>query len=180
MRRGTILSPGYPDPYDNHLNCVWKVFVPEGTGIQVRQNPFFVSSEKHWIMIRRSACDYLTLVRGFKYSQGIPLLLVCFFIELMYYWILNCCPSLQLLKFKQVILHLIVMQYVIQGKQFINILMVNQYGFLMADTVSTVMYSSASHLVLLQAPGFALHQTSNTVPGLFIVILLRPNNVQNY
>lgn len=40
-RRGTVLSPGYPDPYDNHLNCVWKIFVPEGTGIQVRQNCCF-------------------------------------------------------------------------------------------------------------------------------------------
>ncbi len=35
MRKGTILSPGYPEPYDNNLNCVWKVSVPEGAGIQV-------------------------------------------------------------------------------------------------------------------------------------------------
>lgn len=35
-RKGTILSPGYPEPYDNNLNCVWKVSVPEGAGIQVR------------------------------------------------------------------------------------------------------------------------------------------------
>lgn len=34
-RRGTILSPGYPEPYDNNQNCVWKVSVPEGAGIQV-------------------------------------------------------------------------------------------------------------------------------------------------
>ncbi|MEQ2158682.1 CUB and sushi domain-containing protein 3, partial [Goodea atripinnis] len=33
-RRGTILSPGYPEPYDNNQNCVWKVSVPEGAGIQ--------------------------------------------------------------------------------------------------------------------------------------------------
>lgn len=35
FRRGTILSPGYPEPYDNNQNCVWKVSVPEGAGIQV-------------------------------------------------------------------------------------------------------------------------------------------------
>lgn len=34
-RKGTILSPGYPEPYDNNLNCVWKITVPEGAGIQV-------------------------------------------------------------------------------------------------------------------------------------------------
>uniref|UniRef100_A0A8B9KMC1 CUB and Sushi multiple domains 3a n=1 Tax=Astyanax mexicanus TaxID=7994 RepID=A0A8B9KMC1_ASTMX len=45
-RRGTILSPGYPDPYDNHLNCVWKVFVPEGAGIQITVVTF--STEHNW------------------------------------------------------------------------------------------------------------------------------------
>ena len=35
-RRGTILSPGFPEPYLNSLNCVWKIMVPEGAGIQVR------------------------------------------------------------------------------------------------------------------------------------------------
>lgn len=34
-RRGTILSPGFPEPYLNSLNCVWKIIVPEGAGIQV-------------------------------------------------------------------------------------------------------------------------------------------------
>lgn len=34
-RRGTILSPGFPEPYLNSLNCVWKIMVPEGAGIQV-------------------------------------------------------------------------------------------------------------------------------------------------
>lgn len=33
-RRGTILSPGYPEPYGNSLNCVWKIIVTEGSGIQ--------------------------------------------------------------------------------------------------------------------------------------------------
>lgn len=34
-RKGTILSPGFPEPYLNSLNCVWKIVVPEGAGIQV-------------------------------------------------------------------------------------------------------------------------------------------------
>uniref|UniRef100_A0A669CUG9 CUB and Sushi multiple domains 3 n=1 Tax=Oreochromis niloticus TaxID=8128 RepID=A0A669CUG9_ORENI len=34
-RKGTILSPGYPDPYANYLNCAWKISVPEGAGIQL-------------------------------------------------------------------------------------------------------------------------------------------------
>ncbi|XP_012879669.1 PREDICTED: CUB and sushi domain-containing protein 1-like [Dipodomys ordii] len=34
QRRGTILSPGYPEPYGNNLNCVWKIIVTEGSGIQ--------------------------------------------------------------------------------------------------------------------------------------------------
>lgn len=33
-RRGTILSPGFPEPYLNSLNCVWKIIVAEGSGIQ--------------------------------------------------------------------------------------------------------------------------------------------------
>lgn len=37
-RRGTILSPGYPEPYANYLNCAWKITVPEGAGIQVRSS----------------------------------------------------------------------------------------------------------------------------------------------
>ncbi|XP_056125886.1 CUB and sushi domain-containing protein 3 isoform X4 [Rhinichthys klamathensis goyatoka] len=45
-RRGTVLSPAYPDPYDNHLNCVWKIFVPEGTGIQITVVTF--STEHNW------------------------------------------------------------------------------------------------------------------------------------
>lgn len=43
-RKGTILSPGYPEPYDNNLNCVWKITVPEGAGIQVRNLNFFFFS----------------------------------------------------------------------------------------------------------------------------------------
>lgn len=34
-RRGTILSPGYPEPYPNSLNCLWRIHVSEGAGIQV-------------------------------------------------------------------------------------------------------------------------------------------------
>ena len=36
QRIGTILSPGFPEPYLNSLNCVWKILVPEGSGIQVK------------------------------------------------------------------------------------------------------------------------------------------------
>lgn len=45
MRKGTILSPGYPEPYDNNLNCVWKVSVPEGAGIQVSTSSLFEASQ---------------------------------------------------------------------------------------------------------------------------------------
>jgi hypothetical protein len=34
-RRGTVLSPGYPEPYPNSLNCLWRIHVSEGAGIQV-------------------------------------------------------------------------------------------------------------------------------------------------
>lgn len=39
-RKGTILSPGYPEPYANYLNCAWRISVPEGAGIQVREQTF--------------------------------------------------------------------------------------------------------------------------------------------
>ncbi|KAG7501129.1 hypothetical protein JOB18_040546 [Solea senegalensis] len=45
-RRGTILSPGYPEPYDNNQNCVWKVSVPEGAGIQIQVVSF--ATEHNW------------------------------------------------------------------------------------------------------------------------------------
>uniref|UniRef100_A0A8C9TQI4 CUB and Sushi multiple domains 3 n=1 Tax=Scleropages formosus TaxID=113540 RepID=A0A8C9TQI4_SCLFO len=45
-RRGTILSPGYPEPYDNNLNCLWKVSVPEGAGIQIQVISF--ATEHNW------------------------------------------------------------------------------------------------------------------------------------
>lgn len=44
-RRGTILSPGYPEPYGNSLNCVWKIIVTEGSGIQAS-----LCSVKHGIL----------------------------------------------------------------------------------------------------------------------------------
>lgn len=37
QRRGTLLSPGYPEPYGNNLNCLWRITVAEGAGIQVRR-----------------------------------------------------------------------------------------------------------------------------------------------
>lgn len=42
QRTGTILSPGFPEPYLNSLNCVWKITVPEGSGIQVCTIKFLV------------------------------------------------------------------------------------------------------------------------------------------
>ncbi|XP_031134127.1 CUB and sushi domain-containing protein 3-like isoform X1 [Sander lucioperca] len=45
-RRGTILSPGYPDPYTNYLNCAWKISVPEGAGIQIQVVTF--ATEHNW------------------------------------------------------------------------------------------------------------------------------------
>ncbi|XP_034777574.2 CUB and sushi domain-containing protein 1-like [Acipenser ruthenus] len=45
-RRGTILSPGYPDPYGNSLNCVWKITVAEGAGIQIQVMSF--ATEHNW------------------------------------------------------------------------------------------------------------------------------------
>uniref|UniRef100_A0A3Q2YTB4 CUB and Sushi multiple domains 3 n=1 Tax=Hippocampus comes TaxID=109280 RepID=A0A3Q2YTB4_HIPCM len=45
-RRGTILSPGYPDPYANYLNCAWKITVPEGAGIQIQVVTF--ATEHNW------------------------------------------------------------------------------------------------------------------------------------
>ncbi|XP_078449693.1 CUB and sushi domain-containing protein 3 isoform X2 [Lampetra fluviatilis] len=45
-RSGTILSPGYPEPYDNNLNCVWRILVPEGAGIQIQVVSF--ATEHNW------------------------------------------------------------------------------------------------------------------------------------
>ncbi|XP_043916396.1 CUB and sushi domain-containing protein 1-like [Protopterus annectens] len=45
-RRGTILSPGYPEPYGNSLNCVWKITVAEGAGIQIQVVNF--ATEHNW------------------------------------------------------------------------------------------------------------------------------------
>ncbi|XP_051775015.1 CUB and sushi domain-containing protein 1 [Erpetoichthys calabaricus] len=45
-RRGTILSPGFPEPYLNGLNCVWKITVPEGAGIQIQVISFV--TEQNW------------------------------------------------------------------------------------------------------------------------------------
>lgn len=93
-RRGTILSPGYPDPYDNHLNCVWKVFVPEGTGIQVRRHSFGASLKNilndDWlkcIWLLEAFQELESVIRGISVRSASP-------------WYLNCL-SLWLLKFKE-------------------------------------------------------------------------------
>uniref|UniRef100_A0AAY4DQP8 CUB and Sushi multiple domains 2 n=1 Tax=Denticeps clupeoides TaxID=299321 RepID=A0AAY4DQP8_9TELE len=46
QRTGTILSPGYPEPYLNSLSCVWKITVPEGSGIQIQVISFV--TEQNW------------------------------------------------------------------------------------------------------------------------------------
>ncbi|XP_070454474.1 CUB and sushi domain-containing protein 1 isoform X2 [Equus przewalskii] len=46
QRRGTILSPGYPEPYGNNLNCIWKIIVTEGSGIQIQVLSF--ATEQNW------------------------------------------------------------------------------------------------------------------------------------
>ncbi|XP_027870779.1 CUB and sushi domain-containing protein 1 isoform X2 [Xiphophorus couchianus] len=45
-RRGTILSPGYPEPYPNSLNCLWRIHVSEGAGIQIQVMTF--ATEHNW------------------------------------------------------------------------------------------------------------------------------------
>ncbi|XP_037533201.1 CUB and sushi domain-containing protein 3 [Nematolebias whitei] len=45
-RRGTILSPGYPETYSNYLNCAWRISVPEGAGIQIQVVTF--ATEHNW------------------------------------------------------------------------------------------------------------------------------------
>ncbi|XP_035256647.1 CUB and sushi domain-containing protein 1a isoform X1 [Anguilla anguilla] len=45
-RRGTILSPGFPEPYGNSLNCVWRITVTEGAGIQIQVMSF--ATEHNW------------------------------------------------------------------------------------------------------------------------------------
>ncbi|XP_071998418.1 CUB and sushi domain-containing protein 1 isoform X2 [Engystomops pustulosus] len=45
-RRGTILSPGFPEPYGNSLNCVWRIIVTEGSGIQIQVLSF--ATEHNW------------------------------------------------------------------------------------------------------------------------------------
>nr|XP_014341913.1 PREDICTED: CUB and sushi domain-containing protein 1-like [Latimeria chalumnae] len=45
-RRGTILSPGYPEPYGNSLSCEWRILVSEGSGIQIQVISF--ATEHNW------------------------------------------------------------------------------------------------------------------------------------
>nr|XP_043886771.1 CUB and sushi domain-containing protein 1-like [Solea senegalensis] len=45
-RRGTILSPSYPEPYPNSLNCLWRIHVSEGAGIQIQVMTF--ATEHNW------------------------------------------------------------------------------------------------------------------------------------
>lgn len=71
-RRGTILSPGYPEPYANYLNCAWKITVPEGAGIQVR------SSVKSSILFDKSYHFFYMLGLWFFLHHCATLNTVCF------------------------------------------------------------------------------------------------------
>ncbi|KAI4829824.1 hypothetical protein KUCAC02_001489, partial [Chaenocephalus aceratus] len=44
-RRGTILSPAYPEPYPNSLNCLWRIHVSEGAGIQIQVVTFATEAQ---------------------------------------------------------------------------------------------------------------------------------------
>lgn len=66
-RTGTILSPGFPEPYLNSLNCVWKITVPEGSGIQVCTPARFFNPAKETSIRRRPGWIYSR--RGFFFTS---------------------------------------------------------------------------------------------------------------
>uniref|UniRef100_A0A8C4R6D0 CUB and sushi domain-containing protein 1 n=1 Tax=Eptatretus burgeri TaxID=7764 RepID=A0A8C4R6D0_EPTBU len=47
--QGTILSPGYPDPYDNNLSCSWLIELEQGNGIQLQVHSF--ETEQNWDLL---------------------------------------------------------------------------------------------------------------------------------
>uniref|UniRef100_A0A2K6LAX6 CUB and Sushi multiple domains 2 n=1 Tax=Rhinopithecus bieti TaxID=61621 RepID=A0A2K6LAX6_RHIBE len=73
-RRGTILSPGFPEPYLNSLNCVWKIVVPEGAGIQIQVISFV--TEQNWdsLEVFDGADNTVTMLGSFS-GTTVPALL---------------------------------------------------------------------------------------------------------
>ncbi|XP_045440840.1 CUB and sushi domain-containing protein 2 isoform X1 [Pipistrellus kuhlii] len=73
-RRGTILSPGFPEPYLNSLNCVWKIMVPEGAGIQIQVISFV--TEQNWdsLEVFDGADNTVTMLGSFS-GTAVPALL---------------------------------------------------------------------------------------------------------
>ncbi|XP_016814233.2 CUB and sushi domain-containing protein 2 isoform X3 [Pan troglodytes] len=73
-RRGTILSPGFPEPYLNSLNCVWKIVVPEGAGIQIQVVSFV--TEQNWdsLEVFDGADNTVTMLGSFS-GTTVPALL---------------------------------------------------------------------------------------------------------
>uniref|UniRef100_A0A5F8G3Y3 CUB and Sushi multiple domains 2 n=1 Tax=Monodelphis domestica TaxID=13616 RepID=A0A5F8G3Y3_MONDO len=73
-RKGTILSPGFPEPYLNSLNCVWKITVPEGAGIQIQVISFV--TEQNWdsLEVFDGADNTVTMLGSFS-GTTVPALL---------------------------------------------------------------------------------------------------------
>uniref|UniRef100_A0AAV2MBP8 Uncharacterized protein n=1 Tax=Knipowitschia caucasica TaxID=637954 RepID=A0AAV2MBP8_KNICA len=76
-RRGTILSPGYPETYANYLNCAWKITVPEGAGIQgnayITCMPGPVRRWNYPVPLCLALCGgNITSMNGTIYSPGHP------------------------------------------------------------------------------------------------------------
>ncbi|XP_069079880.1 CUB and sushi domain-containing protein 2 [Pleurodeles waltl] len=73
-RKGTILSPGFPEPYLNSLNCVWKITVPEGAGIQIQVVSFV--TEQNWdsLEVFDGADNTMSLIGSFS-GTTVPALL---------------------------------------------------------------------------------------------------------
>ncbi|VTJ62983.1 Hypothetical predicted protein [Marmota monax] len=74
QRRGTILSPGYPEPYGNNLNCVWKITVTEGSGIQIQVISF--ATEQNWDSLEIHDGGDMTAPRlgSFSGRRAVPVL----------------------------------------------------------------------------------------------------------
>ncbi|CAB1312927.1 unnamed protein product [Coregonus sp. 'balchen'] len=50
-KKGTILSPGFPDFYPNSLNCTWTIEVSHGKGVQLLFNTFHLEDSHDYLLI---------------------------------------------------------------------------------------------------------------------------------